>query len=760
MFAFRPLGATICTSALLLLILADDAAAGNALAARFRAGARVWLEKSDNPSLALPAFTLEFWIRARGSGIIASRKARKDTSSDWRLSYDRERSRILLLMSRGKPVDSLCTQDGVLPPGVWHHLAMTVNGADGIARLSIDGRPVWSARFAPRRFDVRAGFALGGCFGDASAANVDCDLAELRYWAGERSGERILRYFDKPLPQSERAGLQGYWRLFGNYADSSGLSNTLTAYGNVLLVPVRDLPAELGFDGAGAPEIIPMDATSFCAGGQVRFVMKYNGHGHYFAPFWSTGERNQSITVKDSGDYFAAVVDYLTGRAAFSPVVTVNRLPMPPIPVFRVSHDSLMVDSRQPCRWYRNDTRLDGESGSSISLSKYGPGIYRVEVTNEAGCTASGSVFAPRMPAVVDPNGVLMLCMKDSLILDAGEGYVSYLWSDGSGKRTLAVKAGGSYRVIVADAFGRRDTSAPVVVESRLNPPPPRLWMAHDTLFTDAGYAYRWRYGASELPHAAAEFLVPSRTGWYSVEISDTYGCRASSSCVVRASTVISLHRETGSAAEAGAIVHVSIRMEESSLLSGSSSDSCRYSIAYDPRRLLPCPGGSPEIAHGRGTDTLRAKGARPPGMVRGPLLDLPFEVISADTPFVTISLASFRWNDTLKTALLAETGCEIPLRDPTSAPPADPAVRMFRNYPNPAAVGTTFEVDLAEETPCSLLLYDGRGRPVGSLVDRVLARGRHRFWCDARSLSPGMYIARLETSRGRTHRSLVLLPR
>jgi PKD repeat protein len=85
----------------------------------------------------------------------------------------------------------------------------------------------------------------------------------------------------------------------------------------------------------------------------------------------------------------------------------------------------------------------------------YSAGAYSGSVIDENGCTASATVVVTtkELP-YVDLGPEINLCEGDpSYILDAGD-YESYLWSDGSTGRTLAVSATGIYSVTVTNASG------------------------------------------------------------------------------------------------------------------------------------------------------------------------------------------------------------------------------------------------------------------------------------------------------------------
>jgi hypothetical protein len=77
--------------------------------------------------------------------------------------------------------------------------------------------------------------------------------------------------------------------------------------------------------------------------------------------------------------------------------------------------------------------------------------------------------------------------------------------------------------------------------------------------------------------------------------------------------------------------------------------------------------------------------------------------------------------------------------------------------YPSPAADSVTIEYTLPEGGRVTVALYDLSGRRVATLVDTDQTSGRHGFVYDASALSPGVYLAHLETETGNLTRRLVV---
>lgn len=95
------------------------------------------------------------------------------------------------------------------------------------------------------------------------------------------------------------------------------------------------------------------------------------------------------------------------------------------------------------------------------NLSGLSMGLYGVTVTDAIGQTASANEFVGNFPFMVPvitggPTGC------NSLDLDAGAGYVSYLWSDGGTNQVNTINVIGDFNltVTVTDAFGCMGTAS------------------------------------------------------------------------------------------------------------------------------------------------------------------------------------------------------------------------------------------------------------------------------------------------------------
>ena len=95
-------------------------------------------------------------------------------------------------------------------------------------------------------------------------------------------------------------------------------------------------------------------------------------------------------------------------------------------------------------------------------------GDYSVTVSDASGCTGDGSVtLTVNVNPVANISGMDNFCDVENSLLDAGAGYASYLWSDGSVDQTLLATATGNYEVIVTDNNGCTAISSLDVVQNQ-----------------------------------------------------------------------------------------------------------------------------------------------------------------------------------------------------------------------------------------------------------------------------------------------------
>jgi hypothetical protein len=159
---------------------------------------------------------------------------------------------------------------------------------------------------------------------------------------------------------------------------------------------------------------------------------------------------------------------------------------------------------------------------------------------------ASASVNVLPSPEV-ELGDIIAICEGDTYLFDAGPGYESYLWSDGSTSQTLEVSEAGFYWVEVTNDTG---CSGSDTAELIVNPLPQVdlgdivdicTGDAH-TFDAGAGYQdYLWQDGSH------GQTFTTGQAGEYWVEVIDDFGCanRDTAQLVVNDLPVVNLGQDT-----------------------------------------------------------------------------------------------------------------------------------------------------------------------------------------------------------------------
>jgi hypothetical protein len=304
--------------------------------------------------------------------------------------------------------------------------------------------------------------------------------------------------------------------------------------------------AAISINPPPTPAVTALGPTRFCSGDSVIL----DGGNGYRSYQWSTGQRTRQILVKDSGSYSLTVTDLVGCTGASAPLhITVD-----PRPVVAITGPASVCASGTGVYSVAASTglgyqwKVSGGGGSVVSgagspsikvqWGASGGGSVTVTVTSAAGCTGTSSlavsIEAGLRPAVTTSRSPV-LCPGDSVELDAGDGYIAYVWSTGQTARRITVSQPGSYSVFVHDADGCSGSSNPVTVSIN-QPPQPAITSSNglilcqgDSTLLDAGagYAkYLWSNG-----YTTRMVLVKS-PGTFGVTVTDTNGCTGTSPMV------------------------------------------------------------------------------------------------------------------------------------------------------------------------------------------------------------------------------------
>ncbi len=266
------------------------------------------------------------------------------------------------------------------------------------------------------------------------------------------------------------------------------------------------------------PEPTISGDESFCEGSSSSL-----NAGNYDSYEWSDGSINQTIEVTTSGTYSVTVSNPsgCTGETEIN--ITVNPNPAPSIAgsTSFCSGSSTTLDAGSG---YSNYEWSDGSSDQTLTVSTAGD--YSVIVTDLNGCTGEVSVLVTESSSL-NPviSGALEYCIGSNTTLDAGAGFNSYLWSDGSQNQTLTVSTEGDFTVTVTDGSGCSGETTVNIIENELpiiniSGNDPICTGEQITLDAGAGFdTYTWSNTSLN------QTINVTDGGNYTVEVSDANGC-------------------------------------------------------------------------------------------------------------------------------------------------------------------------------------------------------------------------------------------
>ncbi len=340
----------------------------------------------------------------------------------------------------------------------------------------------------------------------------------------------------------------------GNYTVqiSNGSCNATSA---ATVVTVNALPTAT---------ITPAAATTFCQGGSV--VLNANiGTGLTYQ--WRlngtniTGATSSSYTANASGSYTVFVTNATTCSAtSTATVVTVNALPTatitPATATTFCQGGSVVLNANTGTgltyQWRLNGTNITGATSSSYTANE--SGSYTVVVTNTSTCSATSTatvVTVNALPtATITPATATTFCQGGSVVLNANTGTgLSYQWRlngtniTGATSSSYTANASGSYTVVVTNTSTCSATSTATVVTVNALPTA-TITPATATIFcqggsvvlnanTGTGLTYQWYNNTTIISGATSSSYTANASGSYTVVVTNTSSCPATSSPIV-----------------------------------------------------------------------------------------------------------------------------------------------------------------------------------------------------------------------------------
>ncbi len=240
---------------------------------------------------------------------------------------------------------------------------------------------------------------------------------------------------------------------------------------------------------------------------------------------WSTGATTEDLNGLNPGVYSVTITDANSCSQTASYVISADAPTPQPTIYGPTSFCAGEVTELGVSGFYSSYQWSNGSTSPSIFVTN--PGIYTVTVTNANGCSGTTSMNLIENP-VPAPNisGPSTICLfHDTITLNAGPGYTSYLWSTGSNSQTTDATEFGVYYVTVTNSFGCTGVDF-TVVEPVPNPFPvitgPTNICSGNPISLNAGSgftSYQWSNGAT------TQSITTTMQGNYGVTVTNADNC-------------------------------------------------------------------------------------------------------------------------------------------------------------------------------------------------------------------------------------------
>lgn len=257
--------------------------------------------------------------------------------------------------------------------------------------------------------------------------------------------------------------------------------------------------------------------TTLCIGESVTF----DAGGEFAEYVWQDYSTDSTYTASTTGQYWVSVIDENGCQASDTIYASFILGPVADIgpDTSMCNGEEIVLDaggSFQSYHWENNDTL-------QYHLVTEG-GLYWVTVENDCGAdTDSVIVVAYPLPNP-DLGPDTTLCSGESLVLEPGNQFTTYIWQDNSTSSEYYVYESGYYSVLVSNSYNCTGSDDIVIDISS-----PEITLGNDTTlcYTDSIYLspgdnfsyYQWQDGNNE-----PSYHITS-SGYYSVFVEDEFGC-------------------------------------------------------------------------------------------------------------------------------------------------------------------------------------------------------------------------------------------
>lgn len=275
--------------------------------------------------------------------------------------------------------------------------------------------------------------------------------------------------------------------------------------------------------------------TSICVNNSLTLSA---GNG-YISYLWNNGATSPSIVVNNPGIYSVKVINACGASMTDSILVsaaTASTIDIGPDRI-KCNNDTLLLSAPAGFMNYSwgPQYNLVPFTSSQVIVNPSMDTIYYVKAEKTPGCFAFDTVKIKVYNSMPISLGMdKSFCKGDSLVLDAGPGFMNYTWSSGAISQKITAYSAGVYSVIAVNAMGCISIDTLAILNVFDNPV---VQLGNDfsicsgslkTLDAGAFSSYLWSNGST------SRIINVSSPGIYSVKVIDLNNCIGSDSIVLQ----------------------------------------------------------------------------------------------------------------------------------------------------------------------------------------------------------------------------------
>jgi gliding motility-associated-like protein len=255
-------------------------------------------------------------------------------------------------------------------------------------------------------------------------------------------------------------------------------------------------------------------------------------NGSFKSITWQDGSSNLTFNVKQPGTYFVQA-EAVCGGISRDTIVVTQRTSTPlNIGADRTKCNNDTIQLNAPSGFIKYNWspayNISSATTASVVVNPSLDTAYSIKAQNAAGCFSYDTVKVKVLySAPIFLGNDTSFCAGPNLLLNAGNSFASYKWSDGSTEKQIRVSTTGTYTVKATTAQGCKSYDT---INVNIYPLPivslnhnTSLCFA-ETRILDAGNynSYNWHNGSTNRTFAA------SGMGTYYVSVVDVNGCAGS----------------------------------------------------------------------------------------------------------------------------------------------------------------------------------------------------------------------------------------